>query len=48
MKHLGTILTLLAFTLSAAALLSGEKGDEEGEYYGGKWPADIPKTTPVK
>jgi hypothetical protein len=26
---------------------SGEKGDEEGEYYGGKWPADIPKKTPT-
>jgi hypothetical protein len=38
----------LAVAISFAVLgFAGEKGDEEGEYYGGQWPADIPKKTPV-
>lgn len=43
-----TSLALLSIVLFSSVLLSGEKGDEEGEYYNGKWPSDIPKKTPVK
>lgn len=40
-------LALLAACLCTGAALAGE-GDEEGEFYGGKWPADVPKNTPAK
>lgn len=41
------LLVLFSLLIVASITLAGE-GDEEGEFYGGKWPADIPKTTPVK
>jgi len=34
--------------LSVGILFAGEKGDEEGEYFGGTWPADVPKKSPVE
>ncbi len=47
MRLSGIFLALLAACLCAGAATAGE-GDEEGEFYGGKWPADVPKTTPAK
>lgn len=47
MKLLETTLILLSVFSLAAAFQSGQKGDEEGEFYGGKWPSDVPKKTPV-
>lgn len=47
MRLLVILFAILALNLFAGIALAGE-GDEEGEFYGGKWPADIPKTTPVK
>jgi murein DD-endopeptidase MepM/ murein hydrolase activator NlpD len=39
---------ILVTSLPLVAQSRGKAGDEEGEYYGGKWPEDIPKETPVK
>jgi hypothetical protein len=47
MRFLWILPAAMSAILCAVVLLAGE-GDEEGEFYGGKWPADIPKTTPVK
>jgi hypothetical protein len=47
MRLLVILFAMVTLSLFAGIALAGE-GDEEGEFYGGKWPADVPKNTPVK
>jgi len=43
-----TVVVIIGVGICVFGQQQGQKGDEEGEFYGGEWPSDVPKTVPVK